>query len=86
MIVDLAVSWRPEAELSPEERDAQRDTIARTQDELLGSLDDQEAIVVARYELLPQIALEVDEAGLLVLLHSPLVRTIHLSELDRPNG
>lgn len=85
VIVELAIPYRPEAELDdPEAVQKQRADIARAQDELLASLEGNDVTVAARYERLPQIALGVDEAALRVLLGSHLVEGIQLNRPEPP--
>jgi hypothetical protein len=85
VIVDLAIPYRPEAELgSPEAIRRQRAEIAAAQEALLASLEGHEVTVSARYEFVPQIALGVDEAALRILIASDLASDIQLNEAEPP--
>ena len=73
VVVELAVPYRPEAELDKAEVEAQRAAIARAQDDLLAELDGHDVEVAGRPQRLPQLALAVDEGGLRALARSRLV-------------
>jgi hypothetical protein len=86
VIVDLAIPFTPEANLSPEAVGRQRGAIARAQDDLLRALSGHRGITSARYDHLPQIALRVDEPALRILIASPLVRRIQANVPVPPAG
>jgi hypothetical protein len=83
VIIGLALDIRPEADLTPQEVSDQRDRIATEQDRVLAEVG-ADSRVVRRYERLPQLALEVSEAGLCRLLASPSVRSVQLDREDAP--
>jgi hypothetical protein len=86
VIVDLAIPFTPEANLSPEAVGRQRQAIARAQDDLLRALSGHSVTTSARYDRLPQIALRVDEPALRILIASPLVRRIQANVPVAPAG
>ena len=86
VIVDLDVEYRPEAELSPEAVQEQRERIARAQRRLVNDLVGHRVEIAARYERLPQIALVVDEGALEILVDHPLVRAVHHDVPDAPDA
>jgi subtilisin len=77
VIVGLNVSFTPEGKLtSTRAVQAQRDAIYAAQDALLTSLGRHNAKAYAEWNIIPYMALEVDEAALKILASSPLVATI----------
>jgi hypothetical protein len=86
VIVDLAIPFTPEANLSPAAVGRQRQAIAQAQDGLLQALSGHRVMTSARYDRLPQIALRVDEPALRILIASPLVRRIQANVPVPPAG
>lgn len=85
VIVGLNVSSTPEGRLMSERAvQAQRNAIHSTQDILLGSLDRQNVKAYAEWDVIPYMALKVDEAALKVLESSPLVTSIEEDMLVPP--
>ncbi len=82
VIVDLAVEWRPEHELSDEEVWEQRARIEAAQDEVLSDLG-AHGRLSRRLTETAQMALTVDAEGRGILAEHRLVATVHE---DRPGG
>jgi subtilisin len=77
VIVGLNVPFTPEGKLvSARAAQAQRDAIYVAQDTLLTSLSRHNAKAYAEWNIIPYMALEVDEAALKILASSSLVATI----------
>jgi len=85
VVVELALPYRPEAELGREAIAAQRAAIAGAQDALLAELGEH-GEVAGRPERLPQLALRVDEEGLRTLARSRLVRDVEANAPEPPAG
>lgn len=58
--------------------------IAAAQEKLIKELGAQGVRVERRYDLLPQLALSVNDAALALLKTHPLVATVHKDEVNRP--
>jgi hypothetical protein len=87
VIVDLAVDWRPEAELGSDEEVAeQRAAIRATQDAVVEMLTDTQFEIVALYEATPQMALRVDTPALELLRASDLVSQVTEDVPAAPTG
>jgi hypothetical protein len=84
VIATLAISYRPEAELTQAEVTTQRAAIASAQDALIASIDDGNLTVMTRMTLFPQIVLLVDEVALQRLASSPLVSAIQENAPEAP--
>jgi len=70
-------TWAPEGQLPNQQAiTAQRDAIAQLQTRLLYSLASVSVTDVKRFTFVPQIAMEVDAAGMQVLLSHPDVMSI----------
>jgi hypothetical protein len=85
VVVELAVPYRPEAELGHDAIAAQRAAIAGAQDALLAELG-QHGELAGRPGRLPQLALRVDEEGLRTLARSRLVRDLEANAPEPPAG
>lgn len=85
VIVDLAVDWRPEAELTPDQVQDQRARIEGAQDALVADLG-AHARLRRRFDATPQMAVSVNEQGSAILAASPLVARVHADRDDAPTG
>jgi hypothetical protein len=85
VVVELAVPYRPEAELGPDAIAAQRAAIAGAQEAVLGELGEH-GTPAGRPERLPQLAVRVDEEGLAILSRSPRVRRVEGNEPEPPGS
>ena len=84
VIVGLDVDFTPEPLLQTAGALAQRTSIARAQDAVLGRMLRVNAASVRRFSYIPFLAAEVDERDLQVLASSPEVTAIEVDELARP--
>jgi subtilisin len=85
VIAGLNVHFTPEGKLmSRRAAQAQRDVIHSTQDMLQASLNRHNATAYAEWDIIPYVALEVDEVALKVLASSPLVTSIEEDVLMPP--
>ncbi len=85
LVVDLAVEWRPEHELSDEEVRLQRARIETAQDEVLGDLG-AHGRLSRRLTATAQMAVSVDDEGRQILAGHRLVAAVHDDEPDRPDA
>lgn len=85
VIVDLAVDWRPEGELSDDDRVEQRRRIEAAADEIITALGDH-GEVHRRLTMTAQLSLSVDDDGLAILERHRLVATIHDDTTSAPTG
>lgn len=86
IIVDLAVEWRPEAELDADEVAEQRETIRIAQQKVLKLLEGTDFQVNRAYQSTPQIALSIDAEGRDRLNRSSLVENVNEDIPDPPSG
>ena len=84
VIIGLDVEFTPEPLLQTAGALAQRTSIARAQDAVLGRMLRVNAASVRRFSYIPFLAAEVDERDLQVLASSPEVTAIEVDELARP--
>ncbi len=73
VVISLKTNVTPEEYLTIGQRTAQREAIALTQDELLRSLVPYGAALVARYESVPYLVLDVNASAINLMIYSPLV-------------
>ena len=85
VIVDLAIGWRPEAELTAEEAAAQRTRIDEAERAVLVALGDH-GRRQRQLHATGQISLLVDATGLEILRGHPDVGAIHQDRDDPPTG
>jgi len=85
VIIDLAVDWRPEAELNAEEASAQRTRFEEAERAVLEALGDH-GQPQRQLRATGQISLLVDETGLEILRGHPEVAAIHQDQDDPPTG
>ena len=76
VIVQLNVPWKPQAQLSPQERIAQGEAIVAAQDQLLAQLAGTEYTLLRRLSYTATLGLYVGPDALAVLENSNLVRTV----------
>ena len=81
VLVGLNTPWQMESTLSEDQVNAQRETIASIQKNLLTELEGRTYTVIRRYDRIPGIALEVGADALAELARSPNVTNVLL---DRP--
>lgn len=87
VIIQLAVPFTPERELSAVAMVRQRYSIAQAQEELLDQLKSQDVRSIRRFRTMPGMALSVGHETLKELLEHPLVEAIQEDELLIPfNG
>lgn len=85
VIVDLAVDWRPEAELTAEEVAAQRTRIEEAERAVLQALGDH-GQRQRQLHATGQVSLLVDATGLDILRGHPDVGAVHRDQEDPPTG
>ena len=83
VLVGLKMPWQMESNLTDDQIQAQRDTIASIQKNLLSELAGKSYKITRRYDRIPGIALEVGADALAELAHSTNVANVLL---DRPAG
>ncbi|HVO91344.1 MAG TPA: hypothetical protein VMT22_00800 [Terriglobales bacterium] len=83
VLVGLNVPWQMEANLTEDEVQTQRETIASIQRDLLTDLEGRSYRIIRRYNQIPGLALEVGPDALAELARSPSVTNVLL---DRPAG
>lgn len=83
VLVGLKMPWQMESNLTEDQIQAQRDTIASIQKNLLSELAGKSYKITRRYDRIPGIALEVGADALAELAHSTNVANVLL---DRPAG
>jgi hypothetical protein len=81
VLVGLKMPWQMESNLTEDQIQAQRDTIASIQKNLLAELAGKSFKITRRYDRIPGIALEVGADALAELARSPTVANVLL---DRP--
>ncbi|MGH7853797.1 MAG: hypothetical protein ACREP3_10175 [Candidatus Binatia bacterium] len=81
VLVGLKMPWQMESNLTDDQIQAQRDTIASIQKNLLSELAGKSYRITRRYDRIPGIALEVGPDALAELAHSVNVANVLL---DRP--
>jgi hypothetical protein len=81
VLVGLKMPWQMESNLTDDQIQAQRDTIASIQKNLLSELAGKSYKITRRYDRIPGIALEVGADALAELAHSANVANVLL---DRP--
>jgi hypothetical protein len=76
ILIELNVPWKPNPDLnSPEVRQQKKD-IAAAQDQLLAELSGTNYKVVARWDIIPGMALQVDSSVLSLLERSKVVKSV----------
>ena len=83
VLVGLKMPWQMESNLTDDQIQSQRDTIASIQKNLLSELAGKSYKITRRYDRIPGIALEVGADALAELAHSINVANVLL---DRPAG
>jgi hypothetical protein len=78
VLVNLNVPWQMESRLSDGEAQAQRESIAATQRDLLKELEGRKFKIIRRYDRVPGMALEVGADGLAELARSARVTNVML--------
>lgn len=84
VIVGLNHAFRPDGQLDESSAQAQRDSIARSQQALMSELSGLDATAVQTYDYIPYIALEVSEDALQMLIDSGSVASLEEDVLSAP--
>lgn len=76
ILVELDVPWKPHPDLNSPEIRQQKNDIAAGLDQLLTSLAGTNHQVIARWDIIPGIALQVDSYALNFFENSPIVKSV----------
>ena len=76
LALSLEPTFRPEGELDPQDRTAQRQAISRKQDGILQTMTTQGITNFRKFESIPSLMMEVNEAALKDLLSNPEIAHI----------